>query len=170
MKLLHVLAVKKRTAQEQGFEPVVAKKAVNKKTEQDHKVFAHHDKWGTFQVPKAFLNTNNNAPAAVAPKSVRQVSNTHGWHGARNMARANEQRRQQQQQKQKQQQQKQQQGQKQKQKLEQKQSKQQQQHSGGVETRVSSISSNLAGALSVGGIKDAPLAESAKRTAVVSVP
>ena len=75
------------------------------------------------------------------------------------MARANEQRRQQQQQqqqqqqKQKQQQQKQQQGQKQKQKLEQKQSKQQQQHGGGVETRVSSISSNLAGALSVDGVE-----------------
>ena len=39
---------------------------------QDHKVFAHHDKWGTFQVPKAFLNTNSNAPAAVTPKAVRQ--------------------------------------------------------------------------------------------------
>ena len=44
---------------------------------QDHKVFAHHDKWGTFQVPKAFLNTNNNAPAAVAPKAVRQASRAH---------------------------------------------------------------------------------------------
>ena len=44
---------------------------------QDHKVFAHHDKWGTFQVPKAFLNSNNNAPAAVAPKAVRQASRAH---------------------------------------------------------------------------------------------
>ena len=40
---------------------------------QDHKVFAHHDKWGTFQVPKAFLNTNNEYPAAVPPKAVRQA-------------------------------------------------------------------------------------------------
>jgi len=41
---------------------------------QGYKVFAHHDKWGTFQVPKAFLNnTNNNAPAAAAPKPVRQA-------------------------------------------------------------------------------------------------
>ena len=45
--------------------------------QEDHKVFAHHDKWGTFQVPKAFLNMNNNAPAAVAPKAVRQASGAH---------------------------------------------------------------------------------------------
>ena len=44
---------------------------------QDHKVFAHHDKWGTFQVPKAFLNTNNNAPAAMAPEALRQASGAH---------------------------------------------------------------------------------------------
>ena len=44
---------------------------------QDHKVFAHHDKWGTFQVPKAFLNTNNNAPAAVTLKAVRQARRGH---------------------------------------------------------------------------------------------
>ena len=44
---------------------------------QDHKVFAHHDKWGTFQVPKAFLNMNSNAPAAVALKAVRQASGAH---------------------------------------------------------------------------------------------
>ena len=42
---------------------------------QDHKVFARHNKWGTFQVPKAFLNTN--APAAVAPKAVRQARCVH---------------------------------------------------------------------------------------------
>ena len=40
---------------------------------QYHNVFAHHDKWGTFQVPKAFLNTNNIATAAVAPQAVRQA-------------------------------------------------------------------------------------------------
>ena len=38
---------------------------------QDRKVLAHHEKWGTFQVPKAFLCTNNDSPAAVA--SVRQA-------------------------------------------------------------------------------------------------
>ena len=33
-----------------------------------------HSKFGTFQVPKEFLNTNKKAPAAVAPKqAVRQV-------------------------------------------------------------------------------------------------
>ena len=58
---------------------------------QDHKVFAHHDKWGTFQVPKAFLNMNNNAPAAVALKAVRQASWAHAcslslWHGTRRAA------------------------------------------------------------------------------------
>ena len=42
---------------------------------QDHKVFARHNKWGTFQVPKAFLNTT--APAAVAPKVVRQARRGH---------------------------------------------------------------------------------------------
>ena len=45
---------------------------------QDHKVFAHHDKWGTFQVPKAFLlNTNNDSQAAVSLKAVRQASGAH---------------------------------------------------------------------------------------------
>ena len=87
-----------------------------------------------------------------------QVSNAHGWHGARNMARANEQhKQQQQQQKLKQQKQKQQQEQKQKQKqkqkLEQKQSKQQQQQNGGGTTRVSSLSPDPAGALSVDGVE-----------------
>ena len=56
---------------------------------QDLKVFAHHDKWGTFQVPKAFLNTNNNAPVAVAPKSVRQARRAcmlPPWHGTRRAA------------------------------------------------------------------------------------
>ena len=37
---------------------------------QDHKVFARHNKFGTFEVPKEFLNTNNNAPA---PKVVWQA-------------------------------------------------------------------------------------------------
>ena len=84
-----------------------------------------------------------------------QVSNAHGWHGARNMARANEQRKQQQQQqqKQKQQQQKQQQEQKQKQKLVQKQLKQQQQQDGGGKTRVSSLSPDSAGAHAVDGVE-----------------
>ena len=85
-----------------------------------------------------------------------QVSNAHGWHGARNMARTNKQHMQQQQQKQKQQQQKQQQEQKQKQQQKQKQSNQQQhqhQQSGAVETRVSSLSPDSAGALSVHGVK-----------------
>ena len=41
---------------------------------QGHGVFAVHSKFGTFQVPKEFLNTNKKAPAAVAPKqAVRQV-------------------------------------------------------------------------------------------------
>ena len=40
---------------------------------QDHKVFARHKKFGTFQVPKEFLNTHEKAPAAVAPKAVRQA-------------------------------------------------------------------------------------------------
>ena len=88
-----------------------------------------------------------------------QVSNAHGWHGVRNMARANEKhKQQQQQQKQKQQQQqKQQQEQKQKleqkQELEQKQSKQQQQQNGGGKSRVSSLSPDPAGALSVDGVE-----------------
>ena len=43
-------------------------------TYQGHGVFAVHSKFGTFQVPKEFLNTNKKAPAAVAPKqAVRQV-------------------------------------------------------------------------------------------------
>ena len=59
---------------------------------QDHKVFAHHDKWGTFLIPKAFLNTNNNASAAVPPKAVRQARGTHACasslaHGTRRAAR-----------------------------------------------------------------------------------
>ena len=37
---------------------------------QDHKVFARHNKFGTFEVPKEFLNTNNNASA---PKVVWQA-------------------------------------------------------------------------------------------------
>ena len=40
---------------------------------QDHKVFAHHAKFGTFEVPKEFLNTNQKAPAAVSLKAVRQA-------------------------------------------------------------------------------------------------
>ena len=40
---------------------------------QGYKVFARHAKFGTFQVPKEFLNTNKKAPAAVAPKAVRQA-------------------------------------------------------------------------------------------------
>eukprot|EP00964_Phaeocystis_antarctica_P163560 scaffold139965_cov118-Phaeocystis_antarctica.AAC.2 len=41
---------------------------------QDHKVFARHNKFGTFQVPKEFLNTHEKASAAVAPiKAVRQA-------------------------------------------------------------------------------------------------
>ena len=83
-----------------------------------------------------------------------QVSNAHGWHGARNMARANEQQKQKQQQKQQQQQQqKQQQKQKQKLEMDQKQSKQQQQQNGGGRTRVSSLSPDPAGALSVDGVE-----------------
>ena len=92
-----------------------------------------------------------------------QVSNAHGWHGARNMARANEQQKQKQQQQQQQQKQNQQQQQQQKQKQqqkkkheqkqEQKQPEQQQQQSGGVGTLVSSISPNPAGALSVDGVE-----------------
>jgi hypothetical protein len=39
---------------------------------QDHTVFARNT-FGTFEVPKEFLNTNKNAPAAVAPKAVRQA-------------------------------------------------------------------------------------------------
>ena len=39
---------------------------------QDHGVFARHSKFGTFQVPKEFLNTNKKAPAAVAPKKAVQ--------------------------------------------------------------------------------------------------
>ena len=72
-----------------------------------------------------------------------QFSNTHGWHGARRMARANEQ----QEQKQRQQQQ-----QKKKQKKAKQQAKQQQQQNCG-ETRVSSLSPTPAGALSVAGVK-----------------
>ena len=40
---------------------------------QDHKVFARHNKFGTFEVPKEFLNTHEKASAAVAPKAVRQA-------------------------------------------------------------------------------------------------
>ena len=41
---------------------------------QGYKVFARHAKFGTFQVPKEFLNTNKKDPAAVAPKkAVRQA-------------------------------------------------------------------------------------------------
>ena len=75
-----------------------------------------------------------------------QVSNAHGWHGARNTARANEQQKQKQQQQQKQKQQKQQQQQqqqKQKQKQDLKQPKKQQQQNGGGET----------GALSFDGVE-----------------
>jgi len=83
-----------------------------------------------------------------------QVSNAHGWHGARKITRANEQhKQQQQQQKEKQQQQKQQQKQRQKQKLEQKQSKQQQQQNGGGKTHVSSLSPDFTGDLSVDGVE-----------------
>ena len=71
-----------------------------------------------------------------------QVSNAHGWHGARNMARAKEQQKQQQQEQQKQKQKKQQ-KQKQKQKQDLKQPKKQQQQKGGSET----------GALSIDGVK-----------------
>ena len=129
---------------------------------QDHKVFARHDKLGMFEVPKEFLNTNKQAPAAVkkavrqacrayitknredctiknvdgdalthrAPRLV-QASNAHGWHGARNKARANEEQKQQQQQKQKKKQQQQQQQQRR---------QQQQQTSAGKKTRISSLS------------------------------
>ena len=81
-----------------------------------------------------------------------QVSNAHGWHGARNMARANEQRKQKQQKKRQQLNQQQMQKQQQKQKLEQKQAKQQHQNGGG-EARVSSLSPDPAGTLSVDGVK-----------------
>ena len=51
---------------------------------QDHKVFARHKKFGTFQVPKEFLNTNKQASAAVAPKrTVRQARQSFAcplWH------------------------------------------------------------------------------------------
>eukprot|EP00964_Phaeocystis_antarctica_P133792 scaffold98023_cov84-Phaeocystis_antarctica.AAC.1 len=40
---------------------------------QDHKVFARHNKFGTFEVPKEFLNTHEKASAAAAPKAVRQA-------------------------------------------------------------------------------------------------
>ena len=82
-----------------------------------------------------------------------QVSNAHGWHGARNMARANEQRKQKQQKKRQQLNQQQMQKQQQKQKLEQKQAKQQQQQNGGEEARVSSLSPDPAGTLSVDGVE-----------------
>ena len=140
---------------------------------QDHKVFAHHEKWGTFQVPEAFLNTNNNAPVRQArwtcpsilglskrnpiqytcpllPNTSMvmysrrqlcacvQVSNRHGWHGVRKMARANEQQKQQekqqQQQKQEQKQKQQRQKQEQKRKQEQQKRKQEQKQNGGGET------------------------------------
>ena len=43
---------------------------------QDQKIFARHDKFGTFQVPKEFL-TNQKAPVAVAPnKAVQQACRT----------------------------------------------------------------------------------------------
>ena len=40
---------------------------------QDHKVFARHNKFGTFEVPKEFLNTHEKASVTVAPKAVRQA-------------------------------------------------------------------------------------------------
>lgn len=40
---------------------------------QDHKVFVRHNKFGTFQVLKGFLNTHEKDSAAVAPKAVRQA-------------------------------------------------------------------------------------------------
>ena len=41
---------------------------------QDHGVFAQHSKFGTFQVPREFLNTDKKASAAVAPnKAVQQA-------------------------------------------------------------------------------------------------
>ena len=131
---------------------------------QDHKVFARHDKFGMLEVPKEFLNTNKQAPAAVkkavrqacrayitkdredsctinyvdgdalthrAPRLV-QASNAHGWHGARNKARANEEQKQQQQQKQKKKQQQQQ--------RRQQQRRQQQTSGAGKKTRISSLS------------------------------
>ena len=166
---------------------------------QDHKVFARN-KFGTFEVPKKFLNTHQNSPAAVAPKAVRQarracvfppwhdtrhsartswlicfpsrsytnssvyllcithisiecthaarlvhvqVSNAHGWHGVRRMARANEQQKQQekllQQQKLKQKHKKEQ---RQQQKQKQERKREQQQNGGGE-----------AGALSIDGVE-----------------
>ena len=156
-----------------------------------HGVFAVHSKFGTFQVPDEFLNMDEKAPAAVAPKqAVRQVrvrpvacvdftpcgpiwsairtplhagvpthwrpclggdaltpsscacaqvSNAHGWHGARGLRLARAIEHQKQQQKQQQQQQQQQQKQKQKQQEQQKQ-KQQKQTRG---NRVSSPSPDL---------------------------
>ena len=40
---------------------------------QDQKVFARHNKFGTFEVPKEFLNTHEKASVAVAPKAVQQA-------------------------------------------------------------------------------------------------
>ena len=40
---------------------------------QDYKVFARHNKFGTFEVPKEFLNTHEKASVAVAPKAVQQA-------------------------------------------------------------------------------------------------
>ena len=57
---------------------------------QDHKVFAQHEKFGMFQVPKEFLNTNKKAPAAVAPKEKvhsRRVGHAYPWHDTRDAAR-----------------------------------------------------------------------------------
>ena len=57
---------------------------------QDHKVFARHNKFGTFQVPKEFLNTNQKASAVAAPKAVRQVRLLlhvfPPWHGTTRVA------------------------------------------------------------------------------------
>ena len=56
---------------------------------QDHTVFARHEKFGMFQVPNEFLNTNKQAPAAVAPKkSVRQARRAYSVYGIRRAARA----------------------------------------------------------------------------------
>ena len=57
---------------------------------QDHTVFARHEKFGMFQVPNEFLNTNKQAPAAVvAPKkAVRQARRAYSVYGIRRAARA----------------------------------------------------------------------------------
>ena len=43
---------------------------------QDHEVLARHNKFGTFEVPKEFLNTQKTASAAVANKAVGQARRT----------------------------------------------------------------------------------------------